>query len=131
MVKWSANGSRYKGTRDISMSRKLNMPRGCTAATVLLLTLVVGGCTWVKKTPQADNVRVAPIDRVADCTSLGSVTTSTVDNISIVNRNTSKVAKELETLAQNEAGGAGADTIVATTAIIDGRRTFALYKCLK
>ena len=97
---------------------------------VLLFTALLAGCTWVKNTPEAKKVRVVPADRVADCTSLGTVTTSTVDNISIVNRNVPKVEKELETLAQNEAADSGADTIVATTKVVDGRRTFAMYKCL-
>ena len=98
--------------------------------TALLLTALLASCTWVKKTPDAASVRVVPADRVAGCVSKGSVTTNTVDNVSIINRNAAKVEKELETLAQNEAAESGADTIVATTKVVDGRRTFAMYRCL-
>ncbi len=97
----------------------------------IALTVVVGGCTWVKKTPEARNVRIVPVDRVADCKSMGSVTTNTVDSISVVNRNAQTVEKELEALAQNQAAESGADTIVATTKVVNGTRTFAMYKCLK
>ena len=88
------------------------------------------GCTWVKNSPEASSVRVVPKDRVADCKNVGSISTNTVDSISVVNRNAAKVERELETLAQNEAAQSGADTIVATTKVVDGRRTFAMYKCL-
>jgi hypothetical protein len=98
--------------------------------TVALMT-VVSGCTWVKKTPEALNVRTVPADRVADCKSIGSVTTNTVDSISVVNRNAQTVEKELEALAQNQAAESGADTIVASTKVVNGTRTFAMYKCLK
>ncbi len=96
----------------------------------LALTTLASGCTWVKKTPEALNVRTVPIDRVADCKSMGSVTTNTVDSISVVNRSAQTVEKELEALAQNQAAESGADTIVATTKVVNGTRTFAMYKCL-
>lgn len=98
-------------------------------ASVLLAILV--GCTWVKKTPGATAVRVVPADRVADCKQLGNVSVSTLNNVSIVNRKAAKVEKELETIAQNEAAESKADTIVAISKIIEGRRTYAMYSCLK
>ncbi|MFT5611080.1 MAG: hypothetical protein ACI9LU_001579 [Polaribacter sp.] len=97
---------------------------------LLLVAVSFTGCTWVKNSPEASSVRVVPMDRVADCKNVGNVSTNTVDNISVVNRNAAKVERELETLAQNEAAQSGADTIVATTKVVDGRRTFAMYKCL-
>ena len=116
----------------ITMPREINNKiTRITSLVLLLLVISLPACTWVKNTPEAKSVRVVPVDRVADCTGMGSVTTSTVDNVSVVNRNAAKVARELETLAQNEAADSGADTIVATTKVVDGRRTFALYKCLK
>lgn len=43
------------------------------------------------------------MDRVVDCKSVGSVSTNTVDNVSVANRNAAKVERALETLAQDEA----------------------------
>jgi hypothetical protein len=97
---------------------------------LLLVAVSFSGCTWVKNNPEASSVRVVPMDRVADCKNVGSVSTNTVDNIPVVNRNAAKVEREIETLARNEAAQSGADTIVATTIVVDGRRTFAMYKCL-
>ena len=100
-------------------------------AALVLIPTILSGCAWVKKTPEAVTVRTVPADRVGGCVSMGSVTTKTVGNISIVSRSAEKVVLELETLAQNEAAEIGADTIVATSKVVDGRRTFAMYKCLK
>ncbi|MFQ3244559.1 MAG: hypothetical protein ACI9SP_001190 [Arenicella sp.] len=105
-------------------------PKSSMLLITFALTALVSGCTWVKKTPEALNVRTVPVDRVADCKSIGSVTTNTIDSISVVNRSAQTVEKELETLAQNQAAESGADTIVATTKVVNGTRTFAMYKCL-
>ena len=88
-------------------------------------------CTWVKKSPEAAKVRVVPIDRVADCTVLGNVVASTTGNIVMVKRNANKVRSELETIAQNEAAGSGADTVAPISEIVDGMQTFAMYRCLR
>lgn len=109
---------------------KHQTPKRSIFYVAVALATLLGGCTWVKETPEASKVRIAPADRVADCKSLGTVTTSTVDNISVINRKALKVEKELETLAQNEAAESGADTIVATTKVVDGHRTYAMYRCL-
>lgn len=88
------------------------------------------GCTWVTNSREASSVRVVPKDRVADCKNVVSISTNTVDSISVVNRNAAKVEREFETLAQNEVAQSGADNIVAITRVVDDRRTFAMYKFL-
>lgn len=103
---------------------------GTTWAVILLGMVLTSGCTWVKKTPAAENVRIAPADLVINCQNKGTVTTNTIDNVSVVNRNSEKVKKELETLAQNEAAKSGADTIVALSKIVEGEQTFGMYRCL-
>lgn len=103
---------------------------------VVLLVLAIGvlalptACTWVKKSPAAAKVRVVPSDRVADCTILGKVVASTTGNVVIIKRNAKKVKSELETIAQNEAAGSGADTVAPISEIVDGMQTFAMYRCL-
>lgn len=96
----------------------------------LVLTTPLTACTWVKKTPDSEHVRVVPADRVRDCVSLGSVTTSTLDRVTVVNRSSKKVQDELQTLAQIEASKMNGDTIVATSRIEDGRQQFGVYRCL-
>lgn len=116
------------------MNSKILHPRPAILRTLILGAVLglalVSGCTWVKKSSDAQKVRVVPADRVADCRKLGSVTTYTQDSITVVNRSEKKVAKELETLAMNDAARQGADTIVATSKIVEGRQDFALYRCL-
>ncbi|NND83337.1 MAG: DUF4156 domain-containing protein [Gammaproteobacteria bacterium] len=85
-------------------------------------------CTWVKPTPDSEKVRLVPADRVADCRLLGDVTTSTVDKV-IIKRGAAKVKSELETLARMEAAKMNADTIVATSEVVQGRQTFNAYRC--
>jgi len=96
----------------------------------LLLGAVVNGCTWVKTTPAGGEVRVVPRDRVADCKRVGELSTYTKAEVAGVERKASKVRQELETLARNEAAEMGADTIVAVSNVVDGRRKFIAYKCL-
>ncbi len=97
---------------------------------MILIIALFSGCTWVKKTPEAAQIRIVPADRVGDCTSLGGITASTVDHISVINRSAEKVKSEIETIAQQEAVVIGADTIVATSRIVEGRQSFAAYRCL-
>ncbi|MBT8114881.1 MAG: DUF4156 domain-containing protein, partial [Arenicella sp.] len=85
--------------------------RSVTVYLAVLLGLTLVGCTWVKPTPEASKVRLVPIDRVADCSKIGGVTTSTVDKV-VINRKSAKVKTELETLAKIEAAKMDADTIV-------------------
>lgn len=104
--------------------------RSVTVYMAVLLGSTLVGCTWVKPTPEASKVRLVPIDRVADCSKIGDVTTSTVDKV-VVNRKSAKVKTELETLAKIEAAKMDADTIVATSAVADGRQSFDAYRCMK
>ena len=98
-----------------------------------LLSLLFGaalvGCTWVKTTPEAEQVRIVPRDRVADCKQLGDVSTYTKAKVAGVNRKATKVQEELETLARIEAAEMGADTIVAASQISNGRQTYTAYQC--
>lgn len=101
-----------------------------TSLFILSLCAVATGCTWVKKNPGADRIRIAPADLVGSCKSLGMVTSSTLNKVTVIDRSSKKVQTELETLARNEAAKSGADTIVARSPIVDGRQTFELFRCL-
>jgi hypothetical protein len=107
-----------------------------TSNALLTLTLCLGlglttsGCTWVKKSQGAEQVRIVPADLVGSCKSLGTVSTTTLDKVTVVDRNKKKIQTELETLARNEAVKSGADTLVARSPIIEGRQTFELFRCL-
>lgn len=98
----------------------------CSLASVLVGAI---GCTWVKPVDGVEAVALVKADVVQNCQKLGKTTAQVQQKLGFIQRNEEKVAKELRTLARNQAVNEGADTIVADTAVVDGRQTFMMYKC--
>lgn len=95
------------------------------ALTAGLVTL--SACTWVKLTPEGENVAVLTQAEVANCTRTGTTTVEVRDKV-VLERNAEKVAQELRTLARNRAADRG-DSIVPSTGVEDGEQTFVIYRC--
>ena len=95
---------------------------------ITLLSLLLGGCTFVKLTAAGENVAVLQASEVGNCTAAGT-TTANVPNKVVVNRENARVQQDLRTLARNRAAELGGDTIVATAAPSNGRQTFNIYRC--
>lgn len=95
---------------------------------ITILTLLLGGCTFVKLTSQGENVAVLQASEVGNCTPDGT-TTVTVTSKIVVNRENARVAQDLRTLARNRAAVLGGDTIVAVTQPRNGEQTFNIYRC--
>jgi hypothetical protein len=100
----------------------------------LLVGLALGlflasACTWVKPTPAGEPVRVATADEVSACERKGKVTVSLKSRVAGVERKPTKVANELATLARNEGGLLGGDTVVAESPVAEGRQVFGVYDC--
>ncbi len=92
-------------------------------------SLILSSCTWVKVTTKGESVRlVQSVRAVEPCKKLGQINTKVVSQI-IFDRDSEKVASELADLARNEAALMGGDTIVPTSDIIEGRRSFGVYQC--
>ena len=90
---------------------------------------ILSSCTWVKVTSNGEGVRlVQSAKAVEPCKKIGKVNTKVVSEV-VFNRDAEKVAGELADLARNEAATLGGDTIVPTSEIIDGRRSFDVYQC--
>lgn len=90
---------------------------------------MLSSCTWVKVTARGESVRLVQSTRTVEpCQKLGKVNTKVVSQV-IFNRDMEKVSSELADLARNEAALMGGDTIVPASEIIDGRRSFGVYKC--
>jgi len=103
-----------------------------TGATIsVMLIALVSACTWVKTTPEGEDVRVASAGAVSQCEKLGTVKVSLKDKIGRMNRNSEKVATELKTLARNEGALMGGDTVVAINQPSQGRQEFGVYDCEK
>ena len=95
------------------------------AATVGL----TGGCTWVKLSPQAEDVTVARPEHVQHCRRVGQTTVHTTDMVGGVSRGAETVNEELRRLARNAAAQAGADTVVPIGEPWWGEQRFDMYRC--
>ena len=94
-----------------------------------LVVLLLSACSWVKMTPEGEEVTVAKAAHVANCKFAGTTTVSVKSDIVSFKRDAEKMKTELETLARNEANKLKGDTIVPVSEIKDGEQTFKIYKC--
>jgi len=94
------------------------------------LCLSLGACAWVALTPAGEKVRVLEASEVASCEELGNTTVSLLAKVAGINRNEEQVAKELSMLARNAGADMGGDTIVAISPVKEGKRSYAVYKCI-
>ena len=94
---------------------------------ISLISVILSSCTWVKLTPDGENVAVLSQNEVASCERTGTTTVEVIDKV-VLERNREKVEQELRTLARNRAAGRG-DAIVAASGIDDGEQMFVIYRC--
>lgn len=97
---------------------------------VILVSISVVSCTWVKMTPEGEKVRVLSADEISRCKKLGQTEVSLKNDVAGFKRGEEKVKKELETLARNSAANMDGDTVVPITDIEDGKQSFAVYRCV-
>ena len=97
--------------------------------TSMAVLLYLGACTWVKPSEESANVVVSDGSGVSNCVRKGEVESSLKSRVGGFERNATKVAGELETLARNEAVKLGGDTIVAESNVMDGAKTYGVYRC--
>jgi hypothetical protein len=97
--------------------------------TSIAVLLCVGACTWVKPTEESATVVVSDGSGVSNCVRKGEVEAALKSRVGGFERNATKVAGELETLARNEATKLGGDTIVAESNVRDGTKTYGVYRC--
>jgi hypothetical protein len=90
----------------------------------------ISACTWVKLEKPGAQVRVVSASQsLASCTFKGDITTTVTNRVVGVERNSIKVADELETLARNEAAGLGANTLQPQSEAVAGEQRFRAYLC--
>jgi len=101
-------------------------------ALILLIPvlLVATACApWVKLTAAGADVRNVSPPVATHCTRVGRVSGVTREKVAGVGRNDERVQASLLTMARNEAAGLGANAVVATSEIIDGKQTFDALRC--
>lgn len=96
-------------------------------AILLSLLVLLSSCTYLRLTPQGENVAILQPNEVAACTSVGTTTVSVVDKV-VVNRKFEKVEEELRILARNRSAVRG-DALVAVGPPVRGEQTFNVYRC--
>lgn len=102
------------------------MNRLLLIATIFTL---LSGCTWVQLTSEGQGVRVATAGEISSCTRIGRTNAQTLSRITVVQRGGEKLQEELTTLARNEAGSMGGNTIVPESIIDEGQQSFGVYRC--
>lgn len=90
---------------------------------------LLSACAWVKVSPEGEKVRILTEAGAADCKKTGETTVSLRDKVAGVKRSSEKVKTELETLARNAAPDLNGNAVIATTEVVDGKQTFAVYQC--
>lgn len=96
----------------------------------LLFVVAASGCTWVKVSDTGEGVAISKNAPVEDCEKLKTLHVQVKDNlVGSVDRSSKKVAKELQTLARNEAALDGGNFIVPVSAPASGRQSFDVYRC--
>ena len=98
------------------------------ATLAIVTTIALGGCTWVKLDQGGKHVQIGYAGDVNNCQKVGVVSARTQDQV-ILERNESKVQKELYTLARNDAAKMGATNLVQHALPKDGRQAFTAYRC--
>lgn len=97
---------------------------------MIAMLLATSACTWVKLEQGGSGVRVAAADEsMARCTFKGDITTTVTNRMAGIERNSIKVADELETLARNEAVSLGANTIQPKGPPVAGEQSFTAHAC--
>ena len=89
----------------------------------------VTGCTWVQLTAEGENVSLVGVDRIGNCGRVGRATSKTLGSIVTVERGGGRLQAELLTLARNEAGRMGGNTVVPESLIDNGQQDFGVYNC--
>jgi hypothetical protein len=102
----------------------------CRRAAHCAAALALTSCTWVNLEKQGQKVELREASQIAkSCLKIAKVNARVRDTILLLRRSEQKISGELATLARNEAGELGGDTISAIAPPEDGRQSFDVYRC--
>tara|TARA_R110002072_G_scaffold7773_6_gene41588 strand:- start:17193 stop:17501 length:309 start_codon:yes stop_codon:yes gene_type:complete len=97
--------------------------------TLIVVILVLSGCTWVKVTEAGQTVSVLKSQDLSSCSNLGKVTAISRAKVAGISRSEKKLTTELETIARNEAATMGGNAVVAIAAIDGNEQVYRVYQC--
>ncbi len=105
------------------------MSRTIVFGFVTAALVALAGCSWVKTTPEGEQVREATAADVGACQEVGTAAASTQTTAAGLPRNQEVIRDEQVTLARNRAAQIGGDTIVQSGPASGGTLTFTVYRC--
>lgn len=94
-----------------------------------ILALQVSACSWVKLTPEGEQVREVTKDEISSCKKMGKTTVSIKAKVIGVKRKSETVESELRDLARNAGARMGGNTILPVSDTENGEKTFEIYQC--
>lgn len=98
------------------------------AIPLIAALLATSACTWVKVSPEAQQVVVVPANRVSACQRVGTASSTVKATIATLPRSSTKVRNELDDLARQQAVDLGANTLVRQS-IVHGKGSYTAYSC--
>lgn len=92
---------------------------------------LVAGCAdqFIEKKSGSERVSLVEANQVAQCQSLGKVTSNVLAKVGFISRSVDGVEENLLQMAKNSAIEDGGDTLVKGESTEFGKRTFSVYKC--
>lgn len=100
-----------------------------TAAAICCAGLLAACQNWVELTDAGRDVSIVTPATAENCERLGRVTARSREQVAGLHRDPERLKRELKTLARNEAASLGANAILATTEVTDGRQSFDALRC--
>ena len=100
-------------------------------ASLLTVTALAGGCTWVTPSPETVGNKIAVVDGVdvAHCRLMARADLSVPDKLGTLQRLPEDMQNDLQTVARNQAAAASDDTVAPLTTQVGGKQTWGLYLC--
>ena len=96
--------------------------------TLLATVVALGGCSVVKVSEAGRRINMIPASDAHNCTRVGAVSTSVLDNILFIPRHKRKIQTELDRLARDEAVLMKANTLVHVSTQ-GGHGEYIAYNC--
>jgi hypothetical protein len=101
-----------------------------SCALLSIAALASAGCVGVDLRKEGQQVEVREASQLSSaCQKIGMVSARTLSRILFVRRSETKIASELATLARNQAGKLGGDTMVVSSPVVEGEQSFDVYRC--
>ena len=93
------------------------------------LVLALGCRSFVKLSPEAEQVRVAAPSAVESCERIGKTNARTRAKVWVFHRRQATVEQELADLARDDAAEMGGSDVAPLGDIEDGKQSFGIYRC--